>query len=41
MIRLRKDVVPFTEEQMGPILERLGFAAAKPKGMFARLFSKA
>jgi len=41
MIRFRKDIPPLTEEQMAPILARLGFAAAKPKGMFARLFSKA
>jgi len=41
MIRLRKDVPPLSEDQMAPILSRLGFPAAKPKGMLAKLFSKA
>jgi len=41
MIRLRKDVTPLSEDQIAPILSRLGFSATKPKSMLAKLFSKA
>ena len=40
MIRLRKDIAPLSEEEVAPVLSQLGFPAAKPKGVFARLFSR-
>ncbi|MBV9086799.1 MAG: hypothetical protein JOY79_04890, partial [Acidobacteriaceae bacterium] len=41
MVRLRKDVCRMEEDQRSRILTRLGFAAAKPKGMLAKIFSRA
>jgi len=40
MIRLRKDGKPAPELQVNGILDKLGFAAAKSKGLLAKILGK-
>ena len=40
MIRLKKDAKPAAETEVGPVLEKLGLAAAKKKGLLAKILGK-
>ncbi|MGZ4787593.1 MAG: hypothetical protein ACXVZX_03670 [Terriglobales bacterium] len=40
MIRLKKDAKPAPETEVEPVLEKLGIATAKKKGLFAKIFGK-
>jgi hypothetical protein len=40
MIRLKKDAKPATDAEVEPVLNNLGFAAAKKKGLFAKILGK-